>query len=404
MAEESIRIELPRPHAGQARVLAEVKRFNVLACGRRFGKTTFGINRLTGPALEGYPVGWFSPNYKLMLEVWRDFIRVMRPVTARSNLQDRRIELITGGLIEFWSLTDSDAGRSRKYKRIAIDEAAKVRDLDTAWNQAIRPTLADLKGDADFYSTPRGQDFFKRLFDRGQDPEEHEWACWQMPTSTNPFIDAAEIEELRKQLPERVYEQEILARFLDSSGGVFRGVRECVDSGRTQPDQPKPGVMYCGGCDLARSEDFTVVTVLDPSGRQVYLERFNQISWERQIAAIHAIWKKYPGTYVMDSTGVGDPIFEATRKAGVNVKPYQFTNASKTELIDGLALAIERGHVRLMDVPVQENELLAYEYKITPGRNVTMSAPEGGHDDTVIALALARWAQGKPRVPLFVRL
>lgn len=400
----TIDIELPRPHAGQVRVLAEVRRFNVLSCGRRFGKTTLGINRLAVPALEGHPVGWFSPNYKLMLEVWRDFLRILQPAVARSNLQDRRIELVTGGLIEFWSLTDPDAGRSRRYKRIAIDEAAKVRDLDAAWNQAIRPTLADLQGDADFYSTPRGQDFFKRLYDRGLDPLEGEWACWQMPTSTNPFIHPDEIEELRKQLPERVYQQEILAKFLESTGGVFRGVADCVDRGRVAADPPVAGRQYSGGIDLARTEDFTVLCVLDPTGRQVYHERFNQISWERQIAAIVAVSRKYPGTYVMDSTGVGDPIFEATRKAGVRVQPYHFSNASKTELIDGLALAIERGHVRLMDLPVQENELLAYEYRITPGRNVTMSAPEGAHDDTVIALALARWAQRRPRMPFLVPL
>jgi hypothetical protein len=143
-------------------------------------------------------------------------------VIARTNQQDRRIELITGGLVEFWSLTDPDAGRSRRYMRIAIDEAAKVPNLAKAWNESIRPTLTDFEGDADFYSTPRGMDDFKRLYDRGEDPLEPEWACWQMPTATNPFIAPAEIEELRKQLPERVYEQEILARFLESSGGVHR--------------------------------------------------------------------------------------------------------------------------------------------------------------------------------------
>jgi len=139
-------------------------------------------------------------------------------------------------------------------------------------------------------------------------------------------------------------------------------------------------------------------------GKQVYFERFNQISWERQIGAIKAVMAAYPGQAVLDSTGVGDPIYEALHKAGCMVRGYPFTNASKTELIDGLALALERGAIRLMDIPEQEAELRAYEYTLTPARNVTMSAPEGMHDDCVIALALARWAQGKPRLPMFVKL
>jgi hypothetical protein len=77
---------------------------------------------------------------------------------------------------------------------------------------------------------------------------------------------------------------------------------------------------------------------------------------------------------------------------------YQFTNASKEALIDNLAMRIEAGTVRLMDVPAQTNELLAYQYELTPSRNVRMNAPQGMHDDCVIALGLAVWGLTKPRV------
>jgi terminase large subunit-like protein len=372
--------------------------------GRRWGKTVLGTHRLIGPALEGFPVAWFAPSYKYLAEAWRDFERALKPIIRRSSETQRRIELVTGGTIEFWSCEDPDAGRSRKYKRIAVDEAAKVKGLEKAWNEAIRPTLTDLIGDADFYSTPKGHDFFWKAFTWGQDQSKEDWACWQLPTSTNPHIDADEIEAARRQLPERVFEQEFLALFLDSSGGVFRNVTESIDRGRTVATGPIAGHRYSTGVDLARVEDFTVITTLDAKGVQVYHERFNQISWERQIAAIKAILALYPGTAVLDSTGVGDPIYESLRKSGCNVLGYQFTNASKTELIDGLALALERGNLRLLDMAEQENELKAFEYTLTPSRNVTMSAPEGMHDDCVIALALARWAQGKPKLPLIMRL
>lgn len=401
-----LRITLPRPHQGQRQILPGLRRFNVLACGRRFGKTTFGINRLAGPALEGWPVAWFAPTYKYLDEAWRDFLRVLRPTVKASNATARRIELVTGGVIEFWSLTDPDSGRSRRYKRVAVDEAAKVPRLEQAWSEAILPTLADFRGDADLYSTPRGRDYFWRLFERGRSQDWPDWAAFQLPTAANPIIHPDEIESARTALPERVFRQEWLAEFLEDAGGVFRLVAAAVDRGRCSPDPPRAGIRsYSTGIDLARLEDFTVLTTLDPSGRMVYFERFNQISWERQIAAIEAVLQRYPGSATLDATGIGDPIFEALRKRKLSITPFTFTAASKLEIIDGLALALERGHIRLMDVPELEHELCAFEYTMRPGsRTPQMSAPDGEHDDCVIALALAHHGRGIGQMPIFMDL
>jgi hypothetical protein len=51
MISNKLRIELPAPHAAQRQVLAEAKRFNVLACGRRWGKSTLGVDRIIKPVL-----------------------------------------------------------------------------------------------------------------------------------------------------------------------------------------------------------------------------------------------------------------------------------------------------------------------------------------------------------------
>src|SRR6185437_834709 len=154
----TLTVTLPRLHPAQRRIQRESRRFNVLACGRRFGKPTYSLNRLIPPALAGFPVGFFAPKYKYLADAFRVFKRVLKPVIRHKNETEKRIELITGGVLEFWSLQDPDAGRSRKYKRVAVDEAAMVKGLEHAWNASIRPTLTDLKGDADFYSTPKGRD------------------------------------------------------------------------------------------------------------------------------------------------------------------------------------------------------------------------------------------------------
>lgn len=391
-ATKGLTVHLPRLHPAQADILPNLGRFNVLACGRRFGKTKFGINRATITALQGKPVGWFAPNYKYIYEVWDDFVARLAPVTTRVSKQERRIELIGGGLIEFWTLDKSDAGRSRRYALAVIDEAAKVAGLEKAWNEAIRPTLADFGGGADFYSTPKGHDFFWRAFTWGEDPEKPEWRSFRRPTAANPYIKPSEIEAMRAGMPERAFGQEILAEFLDDAGGVFRRVSEAIDRGR-KANEVLTGRPVTMGVDLARIEDFTVLSAVDDTGKQIYFERFNQISWERQIKAIVDAARILNARVVLDSTGVGDPIWERLR-ALCDVIPFKFTAQSKEQAIDNLAMRLERGRLRLMDIPEQEAELIAYQYEITPSRNVRMNAPDGMHDDCVIALALACWGEG----------
>lgn len=217
-----LRITLWPRHAGQAQLAAEHRRFNVACMGRRWGKTKFGIDLLLSPGmvLEGAPVGWFAPQYKLLEEVYREARRILAPITVRADGQQHRLELITGGAIDFWTLDNPDAGRGRKYARVIIDEAAMSRNLEEAWTQAIRPTLADLSGDAWFFSTPKGGNFFKILYDRAAD--DPDWMRWQMPTASNPFIKPSEIEAMRADLPELVYRQEVLAEFVYLEGVLMR--------------------------------------------------------------------------------------------------------------------------------------------------------------------------------------
>lgn len=378
---------LPAFHPGQIQVHQTAKRFNVLACGRRWGKTKFGIAKATEPALGGIPVGWFAPAYKYLKEPWRELKRLLAPVTVKASETDKFIELVTGGRIDFWTLDDADAGRSYKYGRIIADEAAMVKHLGEWWNEAGRPTLADYQGDAWFLSTPKGRNYFWQLWGR-DDPE---FASWQMPTSVNPYISAVEIEAARKETPELAFRQEWLAEFIDEVGGVFRGIYDVIDLGRDAPEAARPERRYVMGVDLARYQDWTVLSVFDDTGRQVALIRFNQISWERQVATIREMADRYRASVLIDSTGVGDPIYERLRSLGVSIQPYQFTAASKEALINNLAMAIEQQTIRLMDVQAQANELMAYEYEQTAAGRLKMNAPSGMHDDIVIADALAVW-------------
>jgi Terminase RNaseH-like domain len=160
-----------------------------------------------------------------------------------------------------------------------------------------------------------------------------------------------------------------------------------------QPERPQ-SVTYSMGVDLARINDFTVVTILDSAGRQAYWDRWNKTSWARSVSGIVDVANRFKTHIYVDSTGIGDAIFEQLERAGLYVEPFVFTNSSKKQLMDGLAGMIEQGKLRLMDIPVQTGELVNYEYRMTAARNVQMTAPDGEWDDCVCALALAAWGIG----------
>lgn len=354
-----------------------------------FGKTTLAINKVVDTALHGKPAAWFTPSYRTMTEVWRDVERILKPVTSRLSIQEHRIELITGGVLEFWSLDDVDAGRGRKYARVIIDEAAMVRNLMGAWSASIRPTLTDLKGDAWFLSTPKGRNGFWQLYQLGLDPHEPDWSCWRMPTVTNPYIDPAEVEAARRMLPEAIFNQEYLADFIESSGGVFRRIREAATA---EPQtQSRPGSQYLFGVDFGKHEDFTVITVIEIKTKTVVqIDRFNQIDYHVQMQRLTGMYQRFkPVAIIAERNSMGDPLIEQMQRQGLPVWPFTTTNATKSAIIDGLALAFERSDITILDDLMLISELQAYEMDRLPSGLFRYGAPSGFHDDCVMSLALA---------------
>lgn len=384
-------ILLSRPvlHPGQKRVLAEAKRFNVLECGRRFGKTTLGVDLAIDTALDAKPVGWFAPTYKILADAWRELVDATADV-AKPNQQERRLEFVTGGVIESWSLDQPDAGRSRRYARVIVDEAGIVRDLESAWNGAIRPTLADYQGDAWFLGTPKGHNYFHRLFAKGQQGDAA-WASWRLRTVDNPVISADEVESAKRDMPPSVFEQEYLGIPAEDGGNPFgiAAIRACIAPLSTA----SPDVW---GVDLAKSQDWTWPIALDSSGTVCRSERW-QGPWSTTLERLSAMLGAGRRALI-DSTGVGDPIVEQLqRRVGSKIEGYHFTSPSKQRLMEGLAAAIQQQTVRFPDGPlVAELEAFTYEYTKS---GVRYTAPDGLHDDGVCALALAVQARsvGQPR-------
>ena len=307
-------IAMPRPHPTQREYLRGVRRFNVLCCGRRWGKNVISHRRIVKAALPGAPCAWFAPTYRMLSMDWGELTTRLANVTARKSETEHRIDLLGGGCIEMWSLDNPDAVRGRHYRHAIINEAAMVKNLFDVWNNVIRPTLADLRGGADFPSTPRGLNDYYNLWQLAGDNAD--WSRAHYPTSANPHIPAEEIEAMRLSMPERVFRQEIMAEFVEDGAGVFRGVLKAATA---KPESsPLPGHHYIMGVDLARKVDFTVCIVLDVSVspvKMVAVDRFNQTDWAIQVERIKTLARRFQVEMIaVDQTGVGDPVVQQLQR------------------------------------------------------------------------------------------
>jgi len=175
---------------------------------------------------------------------------------------------------------------------------------------------------------------------------------------------------------------------------VFRGVKDCIRGALEQ--KPFARKTYYAGIDLAKSYDYTVVCVFDNNGHLCAYDRFNDISWNLQKQRLIKTVQHFNAFALIDSTGVGDPIFEDLERV-IRCEGFKFTNVSKRQIIENLAIEIERGTISFPDIPELTNELSIYTFEQLPSGALRYSAPDGMHDDIVTAMALACWAWSRTR-------
>lgn len=385
-----MKIEFPEFHPSQRAVASSSARFRVLATGRRWGKTVLGSALCVAEGLQFHGRAWWiAPTYPVAMVGWRMIRKLsyqLPGVEVRKG--DMQILYPGGGEVRIRSADNPDSLRGEGLDLIVMDECAFVQEA--AWNEALRPALSDRQGRAIFISTPRSRNWFWHLWQRGVSGEPG-WESWQLPTSDNPYIDAGEIEEARRNLPELTFRQEYMAEFVEHEGAVFRNIGACIGAPATTPAEHE-GHKIVAGLDWAKEADYTCLSAICADCKQeVELDRFNQIDYIFQRGRVAALIEKWHIAEVLAETNsIGEPNLESLQAEGLPVRGFETTASSKPPLIESLALAFEREECQWLDIPAATVELEAYERKInaTTGRS-SYSAPQGGHDDTVMARALA---------------
>lgn len=299
-------------------IATDPAKVKVLAMGRRWGKTVLGGALSLATAKDGGRVAWVVPTYKNGRALWRwaesAVSSVKRAKRCTTNRSERTIDFDNGGFLGIYSADNEDSIRSEAFHLVIVDEAARIPE--SAWTDAIYPTLADYDGDALLISSPNRKNWFYYEWLKGQSGVPG-YAAFTAPSSANPNPNIQRAAELAKdRVSEDTYRQEWLAEFLENGGEVFRKVRECINN--QVQDKPVPGHTYVMGVDLAKQSDFTVCVVMDKTLNPpsvVAIDRFNRVDWALQVKRIKDLAERFQVSVItVDQTGVGDPIVEQLQR------------------------------------------------------------------------------------------
>lgn len=260
----------------------------------------------------------------------------------------------------------------------------------------MRPILVENKGWAIFNFTPRGMNHGWRLLQQAKADEK--WFYQVLTVDDTKIINPEELEQEKRQMPEDLFYQEYYCKFTEGAGRVFRNIENCIYDDRYEPEadrrfQIDKSRTYRLGVDLAKHQDFTVITAIDLTTFKTFIaERFNQIDYPLQKAKIQTQHFKYnKAAITIDSTGVGEPIYDDLNSAQVPITGYTFTEKSRRDLLTNLQILLEQEIIKIPNNPILLDELRSFQYELGESGRVKMVVPEGLHDDMVMSLALAVW-------------
>jgi len=217
----------------------------------------------------------------------------------------------------------------------------------------------------------------------------------------NPYLDDDAIDSMTQDMLPVDYRQEILAEFVPGVGAVFTLDKSDFHATMKLADVgvKHKGHRICAGLDWGRKNDFTVLSVgCADCMEELWLERTNQIEYHHQREILKSVLSHFGDVELLaEENSIGLPNIEQLRLDGIEVSGFTTTNTSKGIIVQALRLAFTQHEWKWLDDPVAWNELEAFEMKISPNGVAKYNAPDGLHDDTVMArmLMLRQATQGR---------
>ncbi len=370
-------------------ILNKEDMFYTLVCGRQIGKTLLLINMLLYYSINKprTTLLWVSPYYSMAVKVLSQILDAIEftPITKEANKSEKIITLINGSRIYFRSAEKPETIRGLSIDYCFIDEAQDVSD--DAFNKSILPTLSAKGKKCLIAGTPKSKNWFYLYFQRGDDKNYNSYTA---PSTISPYISEEFIKEQKESLPPSIFNQEFLAQWQEGDGEVFTNIDEVCNLNNWLGTKDRT----LGGLDIGTKQDYSVLTIMDTSGRVVHMWRERGLEYSAIVDKVVYLCKQYRTELYVEANSIGDAVYEMIRKKYKSVKPFITTNTSKENIIRRLISDISDLGLELpspnLFAPLYK-ELQMFQYKYLPSGRITYQAMSGHHDDCVMSLAICNW-------------
>ena len=199
------------------------KRFQVIAAGRRCGKTRYAAYRLLVEALQsdkGHVFYIAETQGQARDILWSTLADIGRGVITKAHVNNLQFTLVNGATIALKGSDRPDTMRGVSLSFVVLDEYATMKP--EVWSEILRPALADQKGSAVFIGTPAGRNHFWELYEYAKATEDEEWDAWHFTSFDNPLLDPKEIESARESMGTFAFNQEFKASFEAKESALFK--------------------------------------------------------------------------------------------------------------------------------------------------------------------------------------
>jgi hypothetical protein len=231
-----MKIVIPyKPREHQKAVHKNLKRFNVLVCHRRFGKTVLCINELLKKAMQNTlsrpRYYYLAPTYSMAKRTSWDYLKEYTSVLPNVTYHETelRADLPNGARIQLLGCERPDSLRGLYIDGVVLDEVAQMPPR--LWTEIIRPALSDREGFMVAIGTPQGHNAFFDLYDYASHNED--WYAETFKASDTNIISELELNEAKALMPEEVYEAEFECSFDSAAIGSIYA------KGLTKADEEK---------------------------------------------------------------------------------------------------------------------------------------------------------------------
>jgi len=309
-----------------------------------------------------------------------------KEIVKSINQSDMIIELINGSILQMVGADNIDRIVGTNPIGVVFSEYSLMKQ--DVWN-FISPILRENEGWAIFIMTPRGTNHAWDLMETIKNDKK--WFVQTLTVEDTKALSREDLEEARNEMPQDLFKQEYYCVFIDNGLGFFRRVDE--NTYKWEEYQPKELAMYQLGVDLAKYNDFTVISPFNLNDFHLQKQdSFNQMDYNLQKARIENAYLRYNrGRIVIDSTGVGEPVFDDLNSRGMNIEPFRFNRTSRTDLLVNLQILLEQDKIKIPNDEVLLHELKSMTYELSDTGRTIIKVPDGKHDDRVMSLALAVW-------------